>query len=192
MMKGIPNVGKSTLINLLAKRIIAKTGNEPAVTKSQQRIKLCKGIVMSDTPGVLWPKIEMEQVAYRLATTGAIKDTAMENLDVALYALSYLADAYPEQLKQRYNLQDIPETELETLELIGHKRGCLRRGGQVQLDQVAKIILTEFRACTIGRISMETPQGIQQELAAHEIEVEKQKQKKAAKRKNTGSATQRS
>jgi ribosome biogenesis GTPase A len=192
MIMGIPNVGKSTLINLLAGRTIAKTGNEPAVTKTQQRIKLSQGIVMSDTPGVLWPKIEMEQVAYRLATTGAIKDTAMDNVDVALFALAYLAASYPDLLKQRYHLDRIPNTELEILESIGHKRGCLRRGGQVQLDQVAKIILTEFRACTIGRVSMETPQDIEQELIKHAIEEEKRAAKKVAKRKSTGSSKPRS
>jgi len=192
MIMGIPNVGKSTLINLLAGRTIAKTGNEPAVTKSQQRIKLTQGIVMSDTPGVLWPKIEMEQVAYRLATTGAIKDTAIENLDVALFALSFLSKTYPEQTKLRYKLDHLPPSEMELLELIGRNRGCLRRGGQVQLDQVAKILLTEFRAGTIGRISMETPLGIQKELAAHAIDVKKIAEKKAAKSKSSGSSRQRS
>ncbi|MFV2055294.1 MAG: ribosome biogenesis GTPase YlqF [Thiohalomonadales bacterium] len=165
MIMGIPNVGKSTLINLLAGRIIAKTGNEPAVTKAQQRIQLAEGIVMSDTPGVLWPKIEFEQVAYRLAATGAIKDTAMDSVDVALFTLAYLASTYPDLLKQRYHLPSLPSTELEVLESIGRKRGCLRRGGQVQLDQAAKIILTELRASTLGKVSMETPALVQQDIA---------------------------
>ena len=187
MIMGIPNVGKSTLINLLAGRNVAKTGNEPAVTKSQQRIKLSHGIVMSDTPGVLWPKIEMEPVAYRLASTGAIKDTAMDNVDVALFALAYLIEFYPEMLKQRYGLTQRPNTEMEALEFIGKKRGCLRKGGHVQLDPAAKIILTDFRAGTIGKISMETPSLIQKNLADHARETEILERKKALKHNKTGS-----
>jgi len=117
MIIGIPNVGKSTLINILAERVIAKTGNEPAVTKNLQRINLGSGIVLYDTPGVLWPKLENPNTGYRLAASGAVKDTAMEYDDVGFYAADYLIKAYPELLKARYKLDEIPNTEIEFLEM---------------------------------------------------------------------------
>ncbi len=126
MIMGIPNVGKSTIINVLAGRVIAKTGNEPAVTKQQQRINLGKNIVLSDTPGVLWPNVENRHSGYRLAATGAVKDTAFEHADIALYALDYLRRAYPEPLRQRYRLETLPAEAQALLEVIGAKRGCLR------------------------------------------------------------------
>ena len=110
MITGIPNVGKSTLINILAERIIAKTGNEPAVTKSQQRINLGSGIVLFDTPGVLWPKLENPNSIYRLAASGAVKNTAMEFDDVGFYAADYLIKAYPDLMQERFKLDEIPPT----------------------------------------------------------------------------------
>ena len=178
MIMGIPNVGKSTLINILAGKTIAKTGNEPAVTKTQQRINLDTNIVLVDTPGVLWPNIENRQSGYRLAATGAIRDTAIDSDDVAFFAAEYLLKAYPDRLKQRYLLEQLPETELELLEMIGKKRGCLRPGGHVELDKAAKILLTELRAGKLGRISMETPAMIEQEM----IEVAEIREKKAARK----------
>ncbi|MDH5183873.1 MAG: ribosome biogenesis GTPase YlqF [Gammaproteobacteria bacterium] len=175
MIMGIPNVGKSTLINILAGRTIAKTGNEPAVTKAQQRIDLDNHIVLHDTPGVLWPKIHNPHSGYRLAVTGAIKDTAMEYEDVAFYAVDYLLKAYADNLMQRYELDKLPQTELEFLEQIGTKRGCLRSGGQVDLNRISKIFLTELRAGTIGPISLETPSMREQEMQ----QVAEAKQKKA-------------
>jgi ribosome biogenesis GTPase A len=166
---GIPNVGKSTTINVLADRIIAKTGNEPAVTKAQQRINLQNGVVLSDTPGMLWPKVENENSGYRLATTGAIKDTAMESDDVATYAVDYLMEAYPELLKQRYQLDEFGPTGYDTLELIGRKRGCLRSGGRVEINKAADIVLHEIRDSTIGLISMETPAMMLEEEAELEV-----------------------
>lgn len=178
MIMGIPNVGKSTIINILAGKSIAKTGNEPAVTKAQQRIKLGNGIVLSDTPGVLWPNIENKNVGYRLAVTGAIKDTAMDYTDVAFFAVQYLMKHYPDFLLNRYELQQLPETELEVLELIGTKRGCLRSGGQVELNKVSKLFLTELRAGTLGRISLETPEMISIETAMLDKEQLKKKKRK--------------
>ena len=188
MIMGIPNVGKSTLINHLAGRIIAKTGNEPAVTKMQQRIKLDQGIVLLDTPGVLWPKLENRHGGYRLAITGAIKETAISNDDIAMYAVDYFRRNYPELLKIRYHLDELPDNELELLEMIGAKRGCLRAGGRVDLDRAAKILLTEFRDITIGRITLETPEMMEQELIEMaEIRVKKEAKKAARKLKKHGS-----
>lgn len=187
MIMGIPNVGKSTLINILAGRTIAKTGNEPAVTKAQQRIDLDNHIVLHDTPGVLWPKIHNPHSGYRLAVTGAIKDTAMEYEDVAFYAVDYLLKTYPQKLQQRYELAQLPSTELEFLELIGAKRGCLRSGGQVDLNKISKLLLTELRAGTIGQISLETPDMREAELieveAAIKQKAEEDELKKLARKK---------
>ena len=179
MIMGIPNVGKSTLINHLAGRLIAKTGNEPAVTKMQQRIKLDQGIVLLDTPGVLWPKLENQHGGYRLAVTGAIKETAVSNDDIAMYALDYLRVAYPESLKVRYQLTELAKDDVTLLEAIGRKRGCLRSGGIVDLERAAKIVLTELRAGLLGRVTLETPTMMEDELRA----VDKKRELQAAKKK---------
>ncbi|MGR8932603.1 MAG: ribosome biogenesis GTPase YlqF [Gammaproteobacteria bacterium] len=184
MIMGIPNVGKSTIINILAGRTIAKTGNEPAVTKQQQRISLKNNIVLSDTPGVLWPNVENRNSGYRLAVTGAIKDTAFQHDDIALFALDYLQKAYPALLRQRYQLETLPSESLALLQSIGKRRGCLRSGQQIDLDKAAKLFLTELRAGMIGQISLETPDMIAEEmveLAA--IRAEKATKKAARKQR---------
>lgn len=163
MVAGIPNVGKSTLINALAGRKIAKTGNEPAITKGQQRIKLGDGIVLLDTPGLLWPKIQNENSGYRLAASGAIKDTAMGIEDVAFYLADYLIKHYPALLKDRYDLESVPDTEIEFIELMGARRGCLSAGGRVDLEKASAILVNEFRAGMLGPITLETPDMIQKE-----------------------------
>jgi ribosome biogenesis GTPase A len=182
MIMGIPNVGKSTLINILAGKSITKTGNEPAITKTQQRIRLDDAIVLSDTPGVLWAKFDHENIGYRLATTGAIKDTAIDHDDVAFFAVNYLKQHYPEELKRRYELEHLPDSELELLELIGAKRGCLRAGGQVELDKVGKLLLNELRAGLLGRITLETPAEIEQELVETRILKEQKAARKEARK----------
>lgn len=164
MIMGIPNVGKSSLINILADKIIAKTGNEPAVTKSQQRIHLANDFVLFDTPGVLWPKVENEASMYRLAVSGAVKDTAFEYDDIAFFAAEYLLEVYPDSLIQRFKLKQLPHNELELIEAIGRKRGCLSGGGRVDLDKASKILLTELRVGKLGRITLETPQKVNKEL----------------------------
>lgn len=174
MVAGIPNVGKSTLINALAGRKIAKTGNEPAITKGQQRIKLGQGIMLLDTPGILWPKIENENSGYRLAASGAIKDTAMGIEDVAFYLADYLIKRYPAALKDRYDLASVPDTELEFIELMGARRGCLSAGGQVDLEKASAILVNEFRAGMLGAITLETPDMILEE----ELIVAQQKEAK--------------
>ena len=188
LIMGIPNVGKSTLINILAGRMIAKTGNEPAVTKMQQRIAIGNGIILLDTPGLLWPNVENKNSGYRLATTGAIKDTAIDHEQIASFAADYLIHHYPDYLKTRFQLETLPQTEHELMQVIGKNRGCLRSGGRVELDKVAKILLAELRAGTIGRISLETPAMMEQELVELAvIREEKAAKKKARKQKWKGS-----
>ncbi len=157
MIMGIPNVGKSTLINSLAGKVIAKVGDEPAVTKQQQQINLGNGILLFDTPGFLWPRFEDQNSGYRLAVTGAIKNTAIEFEDIALYAAAYLLQTYPEALKTRYKLKELPERDIELLEEIGRRRGALRSGGRIDLHNAAEILLNDIRSGALGRISMESP-----------------------------------
>lgn len=186
MICGIPNVGKSTLINILAGRKVAKTGNEPAVTKGQQRIKLANGVVLMDTPGVLWPKVDNENSGYRLATIGSIKDTAMEYEDVSYFAANYLLKAYPERLKQRYQFEELPDKPLEILDTIGQRRGCLNKRGVVDYERVGRILLTELRSGKLGEITLETPEMMEREkgiVAKETAEKKEQKQAKTAARK---------
>ncbi|MFA5016835.1 MAG: YlqF/YawG family GTPase, partial [Methylobacter sp.] len=188
LIMGIPNVGKSTLINILAGRMIAKTGNEPAITKTQQRIDIGHGIILLDTPGMLWPNVENKNSGYRLATTGAIKDTAISHENVAFFAAEYLLQYYPDLLQTRFQLEQLPEAEQQLMEAIGKKRGCLRSGGHIEMDKVAKILLSELRAGTIGRISLETPSMMEKELAELVIiREQKEAKKKARKQKWKGS-----
>ncbi|MBV1883067.1 MAG: ribosome biogenesis GTPase YlqF [Pseudomonadales bacterium] len=190
MIMGIPNVGKSTLINTLTGRAIAKTGNEPAITKGQQRINLGNGICLLDTPGILWPKVDNQLSGYRLATTGAIKDTAMSYDDVAFYAADYLIGAYPSRLKERYQLEISPKTEIEFLEAAGVKRGCLRSRGSVDLDRISALFLNEFRAGTLGRISLESPDMMVKEekevaILIAKVTAEREAKKAARKKKKS-------
>ncbi|OEG00379.1 ribosome biogenesis GTPase YlqF [Vulcanibacillus modesticaldus] len=157
MILGIPNVGKSSLINRLANRSVAKTGDRPGVTKGQQWIKVGKSLELLDTPGILWPKFEDVQVGYRLAATGAIKDELLHFDDIALFIVDYFKKYYPEKLKTRYNLDQLPSDNVEIIELIGRKRGCLISGGKIDFDKAAEIIVRELRAGKLGRFCLEKP-----------------------------------
>ena len=159
MVVGIPNVGKSTLINALAGRKIAKTGNEPAVTKGQQQVMLDDNLALLDTPGILWPKIEDQNSAYRLAASGAIKNTAIEFADIALYAIGFLQARYPDALRARYQLDDLSGEPQQLLTAIGNRRGCLVRGG-VDYTKAGEILLNDLRAGKLGRLTLETPDDI--------------------------------
>ncbi|TVP51152.1 MAG: ribosome biogenesis GTPase YlqF [Halomonas sp.] len=186
MVMGIPNVGKSTLINGLAGRKIAKTGNEPAVTKRQQKVRIDGRVALTDTPGVLWPKIEDQASAYRLAATGAIRDTAIEYTDVAIVTSAELAKRYPEALTERYKLKALPPYAAPDiphdidadgpkkpdflaiagfdgnaiLKDIAARRGGLRPGGAVDLHRGAEVLLHELRDGKLGRLTLETPADI--------------------------------
>lgn len=178
LVMGIPNAGKSTLINILAGRTVAKTGDEPAVTRHQQRIAVDHNVVLWDTPGMLWPNVENRHSGYRLAATGAVKDTALNHEEIADYLLTFLLTSYPENLTARYQLGEPKYNAHELLTLIGKQRGCLRAGGIVERDKAAKLILTEFRSGLLGQICLETPAMLPAELE----QVEQQRQVKAAKK----------
>lgn len=165
MIVGIPNVGKSTLINRLAKKNIAKTGNTPGVTKAQQWIKVGKELELLDTPGILWPKFEDQEVGMKLAVTGAIKDTILNLHDVAIYALKFLEKEYPERLKDRYKLDMIPSDIIELFDTIGRLRGCLMGGGEIDYDKVTELIIREIRTEQLGAITFENPVMIEEKEA---------------------------
>lgn len=157
MIIGIPNVGKSTLINRLAKKNIAKTGNMPGVTKSQQWIKVGKELELLDTPGILWPKFEDQEVGFKLALTGAIKDTILNLQDISVYALRFLETNYPNRLKDRYDFTDIPTEILDMFNHIGEKRGCLMSKGEVDYDKTAETIIRDIRSDKLGSLSFDIP-----------------------------------
>lgn len=165
MIMGIPNVGKSTLINTLAGKVIAKTGNEAGVTKAQQRIRLENGVILTDTPGFLWPKLTPPSCGYRLAITGAIKESAFDYGDIALYAAEYLLKAYPERLQKRYQFSELPEHDLAVLDAIGERRGCMAKGGIVDVTKAGAILINDLRAGLLGPICLETPEMVVQEVA---------------------------
>ncbi len=156
MICGIPNVGKSTLINLLAGRKMANVGNEPAVTKRQQKVLIEEGFELMDTPGIMNPSPKDELSGYRLAASGAIRDTAMEYEDVAMFAADYLLQRYPEKLSERFKVTELPETSYDFLEVVARKRGCLKKGG-FDLHRVSEIFLNELRDGKLGLISLEQP-----------------------------------
>lgn len=185
---GIPNVGKSTTINILADRIIAKTGNEAGVTKAQQRIRLDNNVVLHDTPGFLWPKLEPEDCGYRLAITGGIKDTVTEKEDIAYYAIEYIMEYYPELLMSRYQFDEMPAQPIDVMDAIARNRSCIRKGGIADLYKVSEIILNEFRSGTMGRITLETVELAEQ---AKVIIAEKEAERAAKKEQEDGKKKKR-
>lgn len=160
MIAGVPNVGKSTLINTLAGRKVAKTGNVPAVTQNQQEINVGKGVVLLDTPGILWPRIEDPDCGFRLAAVAAVKDTALEYTDVAYFVAGYLLENYFEALADRYAIEETPEGAVELLDAIGKRRGCLRKGGVVDYDRTSKIFINDLRTGALGGVTLETPEMV--------------------------------
>lgn len=151
---GVPNVGKSTLINRLAGRKIAKIGDRPGITKMPQWIKVTNQFELLDTPGVLWPKFEDQSVGIKLAIIGTIKYELVPEQDVVAHLLQDLYFTYPESIEERYQLSDVDDM-WEVFETIGKKRGALQSGGHVNFDKVAEIVLQDFRQGKLGRITLE-------------------------------------
>lgn len=160
LITGVPNVGKSTLINTLVERPVAKVGDKPAVTKEQQRVVLASGMELTDSPGLMWPKIEDEAGAFRLAMAGSIPDTAIDYLTIAMFGAGLLLASYPALIAARYKLPAVPATPEALLTEIGRRRGGLRPGGTVDLHKAAEVLVHEFRAGAIGRISLEAPAAL--------------------------------
>ena len=159
MILGIPNVGKSSLINRLLGTATAKTGDKPGVTRGQQWLKVGKNLELLDTPGVLWPKMDDQEVAFKLAVTGAIKDDIYDMEKVIQNLLEILNAHYSDRLRERYKLiqEQLPEDTTELLSLIGAKRGCLRSGGVVDCEKARRIILTDFRSGKLGQFTLDIP-----------------------------------
>ena len=167
MILGIPNVGKSSFINRISKKNSATVGNKPGVTRQKQWIRINQNIELLDTPGVLWPKFQSEEVALNLAYTGSIKDDVLETIEIGFNLLRLLIDKHLDKLLERYKLNkeevdeiynlDIAENEkvLEVMHLIGKRRGALISGGNIDEEKVAKVILDDFRSGKIGRITLE-------------------------------------
>ncbi|MDB5966573.1 MAG: GTP-binding protein, partial [Polaromonas sp.] len=167
---GIPNVGKSTLINTLTGKRATKTGDEAGITKVEQRLVLADGFYLWDTPGMLWPRIIVAKSGYNLAASGAIGRNAFNEEEVALELLDYLIAHYPEALVSRYKVEVRPGMDdEEMLEDIGRKRGAVLTKGRVNLQKAAEIVIHEFRAGTLGRITLETPEEFAAWLAAGQL-----------------------
>lgn len=158
MVVGVPNVGKSSFINKLSGRKSAKTGDRPGVTTGKQWIRLDNGLELLDTPGILWPKFEDQQVGLKLAYTGAIRDEVVDIEELACHFLLLLKENHKEELKTRYKMEDIEELDgYEMLCLLGRKRGFVVSGGEIDTLRAAAVLLDEFRGAKLGNITLETP-----------------------------------
>ncbi len=159
MVVGVPNVGKSTFINKVAKRKSAKAENRPGVTRGKQWVTIDRGLELLDTPGILWPKFEDQNVAMRLAFTGAIKDDVLDIEDLAFELMDVLVHRYPQIIEASYKIR-LPQAckGWEALELVGRKRGFLISGGEVNLERAARMVLDDFRSGKLGRLTLETPE----------------------------------
>ena len=158
MVVGIPNVGKSTFINSFAGRACAKTGNRPGVTKGKQWIRLNKNVELLDTPGILWPKFEDQQVGLKLALIGSIRDEILNIDEMSLALLQYLGENYAQELCARYGLLDSETEPAGLLAQIAVNRSCIKKGGEPDISRAAYLLLDEFRSGTIGRVSLEEPE----------------------------------
>ena len=158
MVVGIPNVGKSTFINSYAGRACAKTGNKPGVTKGKQWIRLNKGLELLDTPGILWPKFEDQDVGMRLAMIGSIRDEILNSDELALSLIRFLKNSYPGRLSERYGCEEEQEP-LAVYEEIARNRGCIQRGQELDYGKAGAMVIDDFRNGKLGRITLEFPEG---------------------------------
>jgi ribosome biogenesis GTPase A len=174
MIMGIPNVGKSTLMNALLNRRIAKVGDEPAVTKSQQRFDLSETMSITDTPGMMWPKIAYESDGYMLAASHAIGRNAVIDEDVALFLAEILLERYPALLNARYKIDCGSMDNVDLLEAVAKRRGYRLKGGEFDMEKTAMAFLVDYRSGALGRISLETPESRQHMIArvARQLEAE--------------------
>lgn len=159
MVVGIPNVGKSTFINALAGKACAKTGNKPGVTKGKQWIRLNKQVELLDTPGILWPKFEDQEVGLKLAFIGSIKDEVLQTEELAAELIHFLRTAYPEVLADKYDIE-MDEDDYVVLNLIAKSRNCIVRGNELDTEKAALLLLDDFRNGKLGRLTLEYPQEI--------------------------------
>ncbi len=159
MTVGIPNVGKSSFINRISGRNAAKTGDRPGITTCKQWIRIAGKYELLDTPGVLWPKFEDQEVAKRIAFTGGIKDEIIDIEELACELLGFLSEKYPELLMARYKLEEdnVKEDDFALLETVGRKRGCVISGGNIDTFRAASLLLDDFRSAKIGNITLELP-----------------------------------
>ena len=158
MVVGIPNVGKSTFINALAGKACAKTGNKPGVTKGKQWIRLNKSVELLDTPGILWPKFEDQEVGLKLAFIGSIKDEILQTEELAAELVKFLKESYPGVLEEKYSIPEVQDT-YECLANIAQSRHCLVRGSELDTEKAASILLDDFRGGKLGRITLEKPES---------------------------------
>ena len=159
MVVGIPNVGKSTFINSFAGKACAKTGNKPGVTKGNQWIRLNKTLELLDTPGILWPKFEDQQVGLKLALIGSINDEILNRDELALELVNVLNRRYPGVLAERYQLENAGDCDTtQVLEQVARQRSCLAKGGELDLPKAARLLLDDFRSGRLGRITLEEPE----------------------------------
>ena len=156
MVVGIPNVGKSTFINAYAGKACTKTGNKPGVTKGKQWIRLGKGLELLDTPGILWPKFEDQEVGMRLAFIGSINDEILIEDELAVDLIKYLKTRYPLAIEKRFNIEEC-EDPVQTLEWIAKVRGCYKKGQEIDYEKAASILMDEFRSGKLGRMTLELP-----------------------------------
>ncbi len=157
MVVGIPNVGKSTFINSFAGKACAKTGNKPGVTKGKQWIRLNKGLELLDTPGILWPKFEDQQVGLHLAMIGSINDEILNVEELALSVIDYLTAEYPGTLEKRFGFEGMTD-RVEILGEIARVRGCLKKGNELDYEKAARLLMDDFRSGKLGRITLEKPE----------------------------------
>ena len=163
MIAGIPNVGKSTLINKFVGKATAKTGDKPGVTRGKQWVKIKKDFELLDTPGILWPKFDDQRVGMKLAFTGAVNDDILDSYTLAVNLISYLRELYPNAIKERYKIDfDENVSSDDILMKIGEARGFKIKGGEIDLDRSANILIDEFRGCKLGKISLESPEDIEE------------------------------